>query len=268
MTTNRFFSKSVLFFVSGTQNAGPNWYGDVYHHWQIAYLSKEVGFKQGFLRLWDLKGMEYFWGLLHPLVLAFLFTITRSVDILIPRFLSIFCGSGVVLLLFVIVRRYFGRLTALLTAIWAAFFPVLVYTDSLGMQDQLAFFVLLLGIYFWPKKPALTGIFFALAAMGRTEYWLFGLGLILATFIIERDFGKNVVAFGSWFIIILLYMKYLLDKTGNPIYPIWWNYLAHIIGEWQVVKPLSTDALVGKGVFQAVFGIGMVGALFTFWKSS
>lgn len=255
-----------LFFVSGTQNAGPNWYGDVYHHWQIAYLSKTVGFAHGFLRLWDLKGMEYFWGLLHPLVLVFLFTITRSVDLLVPRLLSVFCGAGIATLLFIIIRRYFGILTALLTAIWAAFFPVLVYTDSLGMQDQLAFLVLLAGIYFWPKKPALTGIFLGLAAMGRTEYWLFGLGLILAIFIIERDFNKNVVAFGSWFIIIFLYMKYLLDKTGNPIYPVWWNYLAHVVGEWQVVKQLTADALLGKRVFQVVFGIGLLGAIFTFWK--
>src|SRR3989344_6083818 len=47
----------------------PGWYTDVFHHWQIAYLSKEVGFHESFLRLWDFKGMEFFWGLLHPLIL-------------------------------------------------------------------------------------------------------------------------------------------------------------------------------------------------------
>ena len=31
---------------------------------------------------------------------------------------------------------------------------------------------------------------------------------------------------------MLLYLKYLLDYTGNPIYPLWWNYLANAKGVW------------------------------------
>lgn len=61
----------------------PGWYTDVFHHWQIAFLSKEVGFSHGFLRLWDFKGMEFFWGLLHPLILVILFYITGSISILV-----------------------------------------------------------------------------------------------------------------------------------------------------------------------------------------
>ncbi|MFQ5922275.1 MAG: hypothetical protein ACE5M4_05475, partial [Anaerolineales bacterium] len=45
----------VLFFVTEPQNPGLGWYGDVFHHWQIAYLSQEIGFSEGFLRLWDFK---------------------------------------------------------------------------------------------------------------------------------------------------------------------------------------------------------------------
>jgi len=48
----------VIFFVTDPQNPGLGWYGDTFHHWQIAYLSKEIGFSQGFLRLWDFKGLE------------------------------------------------------------------------------------------------------------------------------------------------------------------------------------------------------------------
>jgi len=63
-----------LFYISDPNIVG--WYTDVFHHWQVAYLSKEIGFKQEVWRLWDFKGMEYFWGVLHPVVLAALFALT------------------------------------------------------------------------------------------------------------------------------------------------------------------------------------------------
>ena len=69
----------VLFVLTDPQNPGLGWYGDVYHHWQIAYLSQEVGFSEGFLRLWDFKGLEFFWGLLRPLTLIALFNLTGSI---------------------------------------------------------------------------------------------------------------------------------------------------------------------------------------------
>jgi len=84
-----------IFFLSNPNFTG--WYTDTFqdtfHHWQIAYLSKEVGFSHGFLRLWDFKGMEFFWGLLHPLVLVILFYLTGSISILIPKLLSTVGGS-------------------------------------------------------------------------------------------------------------------------------------------------------------------------------
>ncbi|TEU02033.1 hypothetical protein E3I18_01725, partial [Candidatus Woesebacteria bacterium] len=83
--------------------------GDVFHHWQIAYLSKTVGFEHGFLRLWDFKGMEFYWGLLHPLVLILGFTISQSVSILVPQMISIIFGSLSVVVVFLIVERDFNK---------------------------------------------------------------------------------------------------------------------------------------------------------------
>ena len=88
-----------LFCFTDFQAVAMDWYGDVYHHWQIAYLSKEIGFKQGFLRLWDLKGMEYYWGLLHPLLLILGFVISGSYNILVAKIISIIFGSLVVCLI-------------------------------------------------------------------------------------------------------------------------------------------------------------------------
>ena len=74
-----------LFFVSDPNNPGAGWFGDAYHHWQIAYLTKTVGLSHGFLRLWDLKGMEFFWGILHPVLTMTAFTLTGSVSIAVER---------------------------------------------------------------------------------------------------------------------------------------------------------------------------------------
>src|SRR3989344_7637477 len=102
----------VLFGYSDPENAGPGWYGDVYHHWQIAYLSKEVGFKEGFLRLWDFKGLEYYWGLLHPLVLIIGFALSGSTSIVVPRMISEIFGSLSITLIFLIINRHFNILSA------------------------------------------------------------------------------------------------------------------------------------------------------------
>jgi hypothetical protein len=66
-----------LFVFSDPENPGA--YGDVWHHWQIAYLTKEIGLSApDGPRLWDLKGLEYVWGLLHPILMVGLFDITGS----------------------------------------------------------------------------------------------------------------------------------------------------------------------------------------------
>ena len=133
------------------QNPGYGWYGDVYHHWQIAYLSKTIGFKTDFLRLWDLKGLEFFWGLLHPLVLIILFGITGSIDIIIPRLLAIFGGSLVIVFWYFLLKKCFGRLAGIMGALWATFMAVAWFSDTLGMQEQLGLPLLLGGILAWPS---------------------------------------------------------------------------------------------------------------------
>src|SRR3989344_3327790 len=104
------FRIGILFFMTIPENVGPGWYGDVYHHWQIAYLSKTVGFKEGFLRLWDFKGLEYYWGLLHPLVLIIGFALSGSTSIVVPRMISVIFGSLSITLIFLIINRHFNIL--------------------------------------------------------------------------------------------------------------------------------------------------------------
>src|SRR6202795_5175692 len=66
-----------LFVFTDPENPGLGAYNDVWHHWQIAYLTKEIGLSApGGPRLWDLKGLDYFWGGLHPLLMVAVFDIT------------------------------------------------------------------------------------------------------------------------------------------------------------------------------------------------
>lgn len=222
-------------YTHDPQNPGYDWYGDVYHHWQIAYLSKTVGFKHGFLRLWDLKGMEYFWGLLHPLASVFLFTITGSVDIILIRLLSIGLGSLVIAFIFLLVKRDFNESVAWASALFLAFFPVTLFSDTIGMQEPLGLILLFGGILAWPRYGALAGFLWGLAAMNRAEYWLFTIVLVFAALLDRRKEAKSGAKAGlffSWLAVIIFYMKYLAIWTGNYIYPIYWNFLASVVGKW------------------------------------
>jgi len=128
-----------LFFVSDPQNPGDGWYGDVYHHWQIAYLTREVGLSHGFLRLWDLKGMEYFWGPLHPVLMMLLFKLTGSVSIVVARVLSLVFGSLLIVAIFLIVAKFWNRSAAFATSILAITHPVVILNDASGMIEPIGY---------------------------------------------------------------------------------------------------------------------------------
>ncbi|MBI2846200.1 MAG: glycosyltransferase family 39 protein [Chloroflexi bacterium] len=255
-----------LFSVSDPQNPGLGWYGDTFHHWQIAYLSKEVGFSHGFLRLWDFKGMEYVWGLLHPLLLAIFFTITGSVDIVIPRLVSLAAGSGSVVILFLLAQRYFNRQVALAAALLAALNPVGIFNDPSGMQEPLGIVLLWAGLALWPKNSTGTGILWALAGMVRSEYWLFGFGLAMAAMLAKEDSHRKLALGLGWGIPSLLYMKYLLDYTGNPIYPFYWSFMGNAAGAWMADVPLNPEQTTAQGAFRGLALIMGVGALWLIWK--
>jgi len=265
-----FGARLAFLLLNDPQSPGQNWYGDVYHHWQVAYLTKTVGFKHGFLRLWDLKGMEFFWGLMHPLVLVVLFALTGSVSIIIPRLLSVFCGSVVVVFIYLLLKRSFNRGIAFVVGIWAALFSVVLFSDTLGMQEQLGLLFLFAGLLAWPKKGFLSGLFWAFASMARSEYWLFALGLVLAALFDRKKKTSNAKAalFFTYLILIGLYMKYLLNYTGNAIFPIYWNYLASVVGEWftNTEGPLNSVQITAQWFGRGLFVLGVVGAIMAFIK--
>ncbi len=242
--------------------------GDVWHHWQIAYLSKTIGFKQGFLRLWDFKGMEYYWGLLHPLILIISFAVTGSVSIVIPRIVSTLFGSGVITLVFLIVARHYNKKAAFASALFLILMPTTIFHDTLGLQEPLGLFFLLLGIYLFSSRYAFfAGFSWMLAGMVRAEHWIFGAALLFVVLIREKNFDRKVVTLVGYGIPCLLYMKYLLDKTGNAIYPVYWNLLVIGAGEWfsevlELTFKLRLIEITSQFLAVFIFIVGLV----VFWR--
>lgn len=210
--------------------------GDVYHHWQIAYLSKEIGFKNGFLRLWDFKGMEYYWGLLHPLVLILGFMLSGSISVLVLQTISIIFACLNAALVFLLVVRYFNKKTAFFSSLFFTLIPVALFHDTLGLQESMGLFFLILGIYLYSQKALLSGFSWMLAGMVRAEYWIFGVALLFVSILGKKKAEHKILVAIGYLIPAIFYMKYLLNYTGNLIYPIYWNFLVIGLGKWGGVR--------------------------------
>jgi len=256
-----------LFFLTDPENAGDGWHGDVYHHWQIAYLTKQIGLMApGGPRLWDLKGLDYYWGILHPVLMVVLVCVSGSIDISPARLVSLVFGAAVVVLIFHLCRRYWGTRVAVAAAAFAAVAPTSVFVDSTGFLEPLGVALCLLGISLFPKRGVWTGIAWALAAMARAEAWIFSLGMLIATFLRRQAIEQRLAMVVAWAVGILVYMKILLDRTGNPIYPVWWNFLANAFGQWEFRTALTPTERAAQPVLAALLVFGLIGLAWTLIK--
>ena len=61
-------------------------------------------------------------------------------------------------------------------------------------------------------------------------------------------------------------MKVLLDRTGNPIYPVYWNLLANIFGKWEFSAQLTPGELAARPFLVALMLVGLAGLGWTMWK--
>lgn len=257
-----------IFILSDPDNPGAGWFGDAYHHWQIAYLSKEVGLSHGFLRLWDLKGMEYFWGFLHPLFTMIAFTVTGMSTVGIERAMTALFGSISVFLITLLVHRHWNFKASLAAGLFAALNPVGVFNDGTGMVEPIGITFLLLGVYLWPTHALFSGLSFAIALMSRAEYWVFSIVLVAAMIIFSKKVhaDKKAAIVIGFVVLTVIYMKYLLVYTGNPIYPFYENYTANIFGTWQLKPALTPEDIQAKYVFLMIFIAGVLLSLITLWK--
>jgi hypothetical protein len=256
-----------LFVFSDPENPGVRRYGDVWHHWQIAYLTKEIGLSApGGPRLWDLKGLDYFWGILHPLLMVAVFDLTGSIDIVLDRLVSLIFGVVVVVLVFHVCRRHWGTQVGLAAALIATFLPTSVMNDASGMLEPLGVALCLLGLVAWPRRGFWSGLAFGLATMARAEAWLFGLGMVIATFFKRDLLSQRVPLVVGFTGVMLLYVKILFDKTGNAIYPLWWNFFANAVGKWEFT-PVSAGQASVRPVLGVLLVASAVGLAWSLWRT-
>jgi len=255
-----------IFVFTDPENPGVRLYGDVWHHWQIAYLTKEIGLSapEG-PRLWDLKGLDYFWGILHPLLMVGVFDVTGSIDIVLNRLVSLLFSVAVVVLIFHVCRRFWGTQAALGGALIAAFLPTSVMNDASGMLEPLGVALCLVGLTAWPRRGLWSGVAFGLASMARAEAWIFGIGMVVAAFFKRVGSQQRIPLIAGFAVVMVVYMNVLWSKTGNPIYPLWWNFFANAVGKWEFSPVTASQASV-RPVLGALLLVSAAGLAWSLWR--
>jgi len=255
-----------VFVFTDPENPGVRRYGDVWHHWQIAYLTKEIGLgAPDGPRLWDLKGLDYFWGILHPLLMVGVFDLTGSIDIVLDRMVSLVFGVAVVVLLFHVCLRYWGIHVAVAAALIATLLPTSVMNDASGMLEPLGVALCLAGLIAWPRHGFWSGLAFGLATMARAEAWIFSLGMVAAAFFKKEGRQQRIPLVAGFAVVVALYMKVLYDKTGNPIYPLWWNFFANAVGKWEFT-PISAAQASVRPILGILLVLAAAGLGWSLWR--
>ena len=243
--TNKYYTFAFFFFLTllirlTTFLLIPvDWNWDSYHHWQIAYYTLKIGLGQG--RMWDLGGMEYFWGVVPHLIEAFIFWVLNTTSILPYRVLNIILGSITVWLIYLIGRDQFNWKVGLYAAFFSALCPVFVIFDILALQDTTALFFAVTAFYLHKKQPFFSGILFGLASQSRIELWLISPLFIFSILLYGRDMKRFSRLLFGWLTVIVPFMWFFWTRTGNPIYPLYWSFY-DAFGGWSGTErpPLST----------------------------
>jgi len=211
-----------LFFLFYAVPIAFDW--DSYHHWQISYLTLKIGLAHG--RMWDLTGMEYFWGILPELLQSFLLWISNSTSIMPFRLFNAVVGSLSSGLMYILVRRYYGAGAGVVASLLTAFNTNLVAWDVSGVNEPLGIFFLLLSIVAYEQKIFLCGLFLGFASICRAEFWVLSIGILFCYLVFKRSVTSFVPAFFGWLTAMAPYLYILQTQAGDFIYPLRWNYLA------------------------------------------
>ncbi len=253
-----FFRLLFLFFVSGLEYCG--WYHDSYHHWQIAYYSLYVGFKQNPPRMWDLNGMEYFWGLLPTLTESFLLWLFRTTSIVPFRIFNSIMGSLSACLIYLLGKKYFDEQTGLFSAMLVAVCPILWEVDTSGMLEPMGVALLLFALLLHDRKPFACGLFLGLASLCHIEFWFLALGMCSFYLVFKSSIVNFVPSILGWLAPTTPYFYFMQTRTGDWLYALKYNYFCNVVGEWlDVSLPLKAQILprfIAAGflpLFAAVF---------------
>ena len=263
----------VAYLLVGTADSRfVAWYIDSFHHWQISFLTKEIGFANG-PRLWDLGGMEYFWGFLPAVAGALALMLTGSAAMWPIQALNIVLGCATVAVLYFVGRRYWSHWAGVTLAVFFAVSPVSILTDASGMQEPLAFLFLALALLVLLDRPLLAGAMLALAASSRPDYWLYTLAMGATVIVARRERGSllaspRVVApyVIGYAIGMAPYLQHIFIQTGNPVYALYWNFMGNIRGAWMPAVEPTPHQLLAQAAARGLLAVSVAGLAFTLWR--
>jgi hypothetical protein len=102
--------------------------------------------------------------------------------------------------------------------------------------------------------------------MARVEAWLFGAGLVVAWVLGRRSAAQRLPLLAGWAISMGLYIKFLLDQTGNPIYPLYWNFQVVALGSTETSSSLTPEQQLLRIPLGAVVLVAAAGLAWSLWK--
>ena len=235
-----------------------DWVGDSYHHWQIAWYTLNIGFRHG--RLWDLKGVEYYWPPLPSLIEAFLMWLFRSSSIFIMRFTNMIVGSCSVVVSYIIGRRFNEQIgqtvaTALL------FFPFTLNYEILALHEPMMILFGLLGILmFLDKKDFMSGLFLGLSYLCHFTVYIMAPIIFLSYIYREKSLERTVPFLIGFGLVYIPYVYVLLRDTGDAFYNIRTLVLFMGISTAHMRNPLAN--ILGP----ALLIISFVALIITYYK--
>jgi len=229
-----------------------------YHYWQIAFYTLRVGISYG--RMWDLGGMEYFWGPLPILAQSFLLYVLGTTSELPFRVLNGIVGSATVYLVYTVAKRHGNGTAGLLAAVMVMLFPLLIFNSTIGMEETMGAFFIMLALNFFNRRNFFFGFFLGLASLCRIEFWPLSIGLCASYLIFGKNSTRMIESIIGWLAPMIPYFIHVRGNTGNPFYAFYWNFIGNIAGVW---TPWYIDPIV-RTLFGAILVGSMAGLLLLF----
>ena len=236
---------------------------DSYHHWVIAYWTLKRGFARG--RMWDLYGMEYYWGITPHLIEAILLYITRTTSLLPFRLFNVMVSSAATPFSYLLLKKYLNDDTGAICASTLVALSPLAVWETFAITEPLAIFFFLLSLYFFDRSLFLTGFFLGLAFTCRIEFWIVTPSILLY-FFLHEIFKKNldelmtsfVPLLSGCLVVALPYFYVLQAHTGIFYYPIYYNYVCSIAAAWSVPVMAPVPIRVASYIGMAASGVYVI----------
>jgi hypothetical protein len=88
--------------------------------------------------------------------------------------------------------------------------------------------------------------------------------MVVAAFLRRQGWHQRLPLLVGFGVVMIGYMKVLQDKTGNAIYPLWWNFFANAMGKWEFT-PISTGQASVRPILGLALLVATVGLAWALW---